>query len=47
MEENTQIPLAEEFQIIYVGTSPSKKLNIIPHSLFKYELWTVTSFQRV
>lgn len=47
MEENRQISLPEEFQIIYEGTSFSKKLCIIPHSLFKYGLCMVTSFQRV
>lgn len=46
MEENRPISLAEEFQIISIDTLPLRRLSIIPHSLLKYELCTVTSFQR-
>ena len=46
MGENRQISLAEEFQIISIGTLPLRRLSIIPHSLFKYELYTVISFQK-
>lgn len=38
MEENRQISLAEEFQIISIGTLPLRRLSIIPCSLRKYEL---------